>query len=66
MDREIEKLLKLSNIPGFVLMENEQKKLDAWKEAQRTIKVKKPRKVRKKTVNIVKTVDKEQGQIEEV
>lgn len=44
MDKDIKRLLRLSSIPGFVLLKKEQKKLDEWKAAQVKVKPKAPRK----------------------
>ena len=62
MDREIKRLLKLSNIPGFNLAEEEVKKLKAWKKKQQPVRPRKPR--AKKTTNEVKSEEKETGAIE--
>lgn len=64
MDKEIKRLLKLSNIPGFQLAKDEEKKLKDWKKAQEPVKVKKPRRKRKKTTNEVKPEIKNTGTIE--
>lgn len=65
MDREIERLLKLSRIPGFKLLEKEQVLLDEWKRQQSEIEPIAPKRKdtrKKKTTNEVKTESKEQGQ----
>lgn len=65
MNREIERLLKLSRIPGFTLLEKEQDLLDEWKRQQAEIEPIAPKRKytrKKKTTNEVKTEDKEQGQ----
>lgn len=62
MDKEILKLLKLSSIPGFKLSQKEQEKLDAWKNAQETTVVKKPRRTRRK--NIVTNEEKTLNRLE--
>lgn len=62
MNREIERLLKLSRIPSFRLTEKEQILLEEWKRNQTPIKPK--RTYRKKTTNEVKPKDKELGKIE--
>lgn len=61
MNREIERLLKLSRIPNFRLLEKEQILLDEWKRNQEPVK---PKRTRKKTTNEVKPESKEQGEIE--
>lgn len=68
MDREIKRLLKLSNIPGFKITREEQAKLDEWKKAQEpvVVKPKKKRTRRKKTTNEVKLTDKETGILENI
>lgn len=43
MDREIKRLLKLTNIPNFELTNKEKEKLAKWKTEQKKIKV--PKKV---------------------
>lgn len=48
MNPEIKRLLKLSSIPDFKLNAKEQALLDAWKNAQEPVAVKKPRKTRSK------------------
>ena len=53
MNSEIKRLLKLSNIPGFRLMPQEQRMLDEWKNAQEPLQIKKP--ARKKRVKNVVT-----------
>lgn len=67
MDREIERLLKLSSIPGFKLLPKEQKMLDEWKKQQVKIEPVKPKRQynrRKKTTNEVKEKAKETGILE--
>lgn len=48
MNSEIKRLLKLSNIPNFVLSEAEKKKLDDWKASQKPVSAPKKRRTRKK------------------
>lgn len=62
MDREIKRLLKLSNIPGFRLSEAEEATLAEWKRRQ--VPVKPKRVYRKKTTNEVKEEEKETGEME--
>ena len=66
MDREIKRLLKLSNIPNFKLTEEEEQKLNEWKNAQKPVEIKPKRKYtrKKKTTNEVKEEEKETGAIE--
>lgn len=65
MDREIKRLLKLSNIPNFKLSEEENKRLDDWKKAQEPVKVIRPKRTyKKKTTNEVKDIEKETGEME--
>lgn len=63
MDREIKRLLKLSNIPNFKLTEHEQAILGEWKRRQEPVEVKK-RTYKKKTTNEVKEEEKETGELE--
>lgn len=63
MDREIKRLLKLSNIPNFRLTEHEQAVLDEWKRRQEPVEVKKSTR-KKKTTNEVKEEEKETGELE--
>lgn len=65
MDREIKRLLKLSNIPNFKLTEHEQTILDEWKRRQEPVEIKKRTYTRKKkTTNEVKEEEKETGELE--
>lgn len=67
MNREIERLLKLSRIPGFKLLEKEQGLLDEWKRQQVEVKPIAPKRKytrRKKTTNNVKAEEKEIGTVE--
>lgn len=65
MDREIKRLLKLSNIPNFRLTEKEEAILEEWKRRQEPVEVKKRTYTRKKkTTNEVKEEDKETGVLE--
>ena len=45
MDKDIRRLLKLSQIPGFKLQESEEKKLAEWKKEQFRVKVPKKQRV---------------------
>lgn len=38
MDNDIKRLLKLEQIPGFVLLDQERKKLEEWKKNQKRVK----------------------------
>lgn len=62
MTPEIKKLLMLSSIPGFKLSQKEQRLLDEWKNAQEPLKVKKPRRTRRK--NIVTNEEKTLNRLE--
>ena len=64
MDREIKRLLKLSNIPNFRLSEQEQETLEEWKRQQKPVEIKKRSYRRKKTTNEVKEEEKETGEME--
>lgn len=66
MDKEIKRLLKLSNIPNFKLSDQEYVKLEAWKQAQKPVEIK-PKRIytrKKKTTNEVKEEEKETGELE--
>lgn len=71
MDEKIKNLLRLSNIPNFKLMPEEEALLNAWKESQvRIVPPKVERQPRKKVKNIVEKeigeiIEKEIGNIEE-
>lgn len=69
MDREIKRLLKLENIPGFKLTEHEKEVLAEWKRRQEPVEIKAPKRSytrKKKTTNEVKEEEKESGEIEVV
>lgn len=66
MDREIKRLLKLSNIPNFRLSEKEESILNEWKRRQEPVVVKKRTTRKKKTTNEVKVEEKETGELEVV
>lgn len=68
MDREIKRLLKLENIPGFKLTEKETATLEEWKRRQEPVEIKAKRTYtrKKKTTNEVKEEDKETGKLEVV
>ena len=64
MNREIERLLKLSRVPGFKLLPKEQELLDEWKRQQAEIEIIPPKRKytrKKKTTNEVKSSEKETG-----
>ena len=66
MDKEIKRLLRLSNIPAFRLLDEEKTKLEAWKKAQKRVQPKR-RKAKTKpatTTNSVKPEEKEIGALE--
>ena len=67
MNREIKRLLKLSNIPNFHLSAEEEAILNEWKRQQEPVEVIKPKRTytrRKKTTNEVKEEEKETGVLE--
>lgn len=64
MNREIERLLKLSSIPNFRLLPEEQKLLDEWKRQQIDVEPIAPKKKAKKVTNEVKEEVKETGEME--
>lgn len=68
MDKEIKRLLKLSNIPNFKLSDQEYVRLEAWKQAQKPVEIKPKRTYtrKKKTTNEVKEEEKETGKLEVV
>lgn len=68
MDREIKRLLKLENIPGFKLTEHEKEVLAEWKRRQEPVEIKPKRTYtrKKKTTNEIKEEEKETGEIEVV
>ena len=46
MNSEIKRLLQLKSVPGFQLLEKEEAKLKAWKQEQKPVEIKKPRRTR--------------------
>lgn len=67
MDKEIQRLLKLSGIPNFRLLPEEEQKLEEWKKQQVKVEAVKPKQTytrKKKNTNEVKEETKETGILE--